>query len=168
MRVSFLPPSVACLGAALCLSSPASATTYAITLPSETTSNETGSFTNYYTFTLTSGENIEAFDTVVPLPSTTVNSGVFDLYSGSPITGALVSSTSITGSPSPSGTLIDVLSPGSYYYEVAVSGKGSLVNVLSVGAIPELQTWAMLGIGFAALGLVGFAKGKGERRFFLD
>jgi hypothetical protein len=167
MRARFLPPFVAGLGVALWLSSSASATT-PITIPSETTSNETGSFTNYYTFTLTSGEYLEAFDTVVPLPTSTFNSGVFDLYLGSPITGTLVNSISITGSPSPSGTLKDVLGAGSYYYMVAVSAKGSLVNVLSVSAIPELETWAMLGLGFAALGFVGFAKRKGERRLFVD
>jgi hypothetical protein len=167
MRVSFLAPSIAGLGVALYLASPAAATIIPISVPSATPTVETGSFTNYYTFTLTTGVEVSALDTITPLPSSAYKSGVFDLYSGTPTTGTLVSSTSISGSP-PSGTLTDVLGAGTYYYEVAVSAKGELVNVLAVSAIPELQTWAMLGLGFAALGFVGFAKRRGESRALLD
>jgi hypothetical protein len=50
---------------------------------------------------------------------------------------------------------------GSYFVEVTgVSGGGSLKlaidgNVTAIAA-PELSTWAMLGIGFAGLGLASF------------
>jgi hypothetical protein len=170
MRLSFLPPSVAGLGVALCLSSPASAAiiplspappafTFSATL-------ESGSFTNYYTFTLAASASLAAQDTVQGFG--TFTSGVLELYNGTPTSWTLVgSSVSLTGSP-PSGTLKDLVGAGNYYYEVVVSAKGDLVNTLTVSAIPELQTWAMLGIGFAALGFVGFAKGKGERRVFVD
>jgi hypothetical protein len=167
MRVSFLPPSVAGLGVALCLSSPASAAIIPLVPgpPAFTFSAtiEPGSFTNYYTFTLTASASLAAQDTVQGFG--TFTSGVLDLYKGTPTSGTIVGSTGITGSP-PSGTLKDLVGAGSYYYEVAVSAKGDLVNTLTVSAIPELQTWAMLGLGFAALGFLGFAKGKGERRVF--
>ena len=40
-------------------------------------------------------------------------------------------------------------STGSYNYPIAESGA------LSVAAAPELSTWAMLGLGFAGLGVAG-------------
>ena len=40
-------------------------------------------------------------------------------------------------------------SSGSYNYPIAESGT------LSVAAVPELSTWAMLGLGFAGLGVAG-------------
>ena len=40
-------------------------------------------------------------------------------------------------------------SAGSYNYPIAESGA------LSVAAAPELSTWAMLGLGFAGLGVAG-------------
>lgn len=167
MRVSFLAPSIAGLGVALFLASPASATIMAISVPSATPTIQSGSFTNYYTFTLSSTEYISALDTITPLPSTTFTSGVLDLYSGTPTTGTLLDSAPLTGAP-PNATLTTDLSAGSYYYKVAVVAKGELVNVLAVAPIPELQTWAMLGLGFAALGFVGFAKRKTERDAFAD
>lgn len=167
MRASFLLPSIAGLGVALCLSLPASAATYAITVPSATPTIENGSFTNYYTFSLTSSAYVEAFDTITPLPSSTFTSGLLDLYTGVPTSGSLLDSTTLTGTP-PSGTLKDLLSAGTYYYEVSATARGENVNVLAVSAVPELQTWAMLGVGFAALGFLGLAKRKDDRRAFAD
>jgi hypothetical protein len=167
MRVSFVARSVAGLAVALCLASPVSAAIIPITVPSATPTIETGSFTNYYTFTLATAKDLTAFDTITPLPSSTFDSGVLSLYKGVPTSGTLLSHTSLTGSP-PSGTLMDDLTAGTYYYKVAVTASGELVNVLAVSGIPELQTWAMLGLGFAALGFVGFAKRRGESRALLD
>jgi hypothetical protein len=172
MRVSVLPLSIAGLGVALCLSAPASATvTPLVPAPpasSITFTTQTGSFTDDYTFTLTSGAFLGATDAVIPLVNSTVTSAVLDLFSGTPTTGTLVSSVSLTGSPVLSGTLKDTLAPGAYYYEVSAVATGLNGNALAVSAIPELQTWAMLGLGFAALGFVGFARGKRERGVFVD
>jgi hypothetical protein len=171
MRARFLPPFVAGLGVALWLSSSASATTIAITppppAPSLTGTVESGGFTNYYTFTLTSTVDLAATDVIALIPGSTFGSGVLDLYKGTPATGTMVGSASITGS-TPTGTLNDIVGAGKYYYEVAVSASGTYGNALLVSGIPEVQTWAMLGLGFAALGFVGFAKRKGERRLFVD
>jgi hypothetical protein len=173
MRVSFLPPSFAGLGVALCLAAPASAATIPLSpappASSFTFNIEGDSFMNYYTFTLTKSEDLGASDTLTFVSTTKFTSGDLELFKGTPTSGTKVSSDAMTGSStSASGSLTDVLLAGKYYYEVAVTAKGPLANTLAVAGIPEVQTWAMLGIGFAALGLVGFAKGKGERRFFLD
>jgi hypothetical protein len=178
MRVNFLPLSVAGLGAALCLSSPASATVYVIAPPPPNASltfsqSLTGSFTNEYTFTLTGTQtDLLAFDTITLVPGSKFTSGVLELFNGTPAhPGTKVGSDAITAATSsspPSATLDELLGAGKYYYEVAVVAKGPLGNVLAVSGVPELQTWAMLGLGFAALGFLGFAKGKGDRRAFVD
>jgi hypothetical protein len=176
MRVSFLPLSVAGLGVALCLASTASAAIIPIAPPppagSLTFSPESGSFTNEYTFSLASAADLSAFDTITLVPGSKFTSGVLELFNGTPAhPGTKVGSDAITAATSsspPSATLDELLGAGKYYYEVAVVAKGPLGNVLAVSGVPELQTWAMLGLGFAALGFLGFAKGKGDRRAFVD
>jgi hypothetical protein len=81
---------------------------------------------------------------------------------GTPGFGTPDGSVAITGaSPAFTGSLTSTLLPGSYYYQVAATGSGTVFNSLvAVATVPELGTWAMVGIGFAALGYVGFAKRK--------
>jgi hypothetical protein len=171
MRLSFLAPCAAALGVALCLSPASAAVMPLVPAPpaaSITFSAQTGSFTDDYTFTLTSGAFLGATDAVVPLVNSTVTSAVLDLFMGTPTSGTLVNSVTLTGSPVVSGTLKDTLAPGTYYYEVSAVANGLNGNTLAVSAIPELQTWAMLGLGFAALGFVGLATARGKRPVFLD
>ena len=173
MRRSFLPPTVAGLGVALLLSSSAFATTISLEPfdpPSMTSSSgmEAGSFTNFYTFTLTTGAEVTAVDTIVAVPPVgTFASGMLELFKGMPTSGTPDGSVAITGtSPVFFGTLTEDLHPGSYYYEVAARGTGTVFHTLTVVAIPEIGRWAMFGLGFAALGFAGFAKRK--RRVFAD
>jgi len=157
---------------ALLVSSPAFATTIALSPAPPATSLsvnvEAGNFTNYYTFTLATTADLRAVDSVTP-GNGTLTSGELQLFSGSPTTpptGTLVSEDAITGTPVPSGSLKDVLGAGTYYYEVTAAvtpPSGSSVNVLSVSAVPELGTWAMMALGFIALGYAGLrrsAKGR--------
>jgi hypothetical protein len=44
---------------------------------------------------------------------------------------------------------------------------GNEITNVSFSVVPEASTWAMLGLGFAGIGLVGFAKRRGDRRFAL-
>jgi hypothetical protein len=49
-------------------------------------------------------------------------------------------------------------SPGNYSFWESAPGAGYAIQesgTLSVAAVPELSTWAMLGLGFAGLGVVG-------------
>jgi hypothetical protein len=172
MRVNFLPLSVAGLGAALCLSSPASATVYVITPPppnSSLTFSQTlsGSFTNEYTFTLTAKTDLLAFDTITLVPGSKFTSGVLELFNGTPAhPGTKVASEAITAatpaSP-PDATLVELLGAGNYYYQVAVVAKGPLANILAVSSIPESSTWAMMTLGFAGLGYAAFRRrGKSQ------
>ena len=46
-------------------------------------------------------------------------------------------------------------------YQISSNGLGGAVNdTIDVSGVPEPSTWAMLGIGFAAMGFVGFRKAR--------
>jgi hypothetical protein len=159
--------AAAAIGAAL-LSSPVFAATISLepfVPPSITSSSTTepGTFTNDYTFTLTTATGVTAVDTIVAVaPIGAFTSGTLELFMGTPGFGTPDGSVAITGaSPAFTGSLTSTLLPGSYYYQVAATGSGTVFNSLvAVATVPELGTWAMVGIGFAALGYVGFAKRK--------
>jgi hypothetical protein len=168
MRRSLLPTTFAGLGVALLLSSSAFAATISLEPfdPPRITDSSTlepGSFTNFYTFTLTTATDVTAVDTIVAVPPVgTFTSGTLALFMGTPPSGTPDGSVAITGtSPVFFATLAKDLLPGSYFYEVSAVGTGTVLNTLTaVAEIPEIGTWAMLGLGFAALGLAGFAKRK--------
>jgi len=156
---------------ALLVSSSAFATTVALSPAPPATSisisTETGDFTDYYTFTLATTADLRAVDSVTPATGT-FTSGELELFSGSPTTGTLVSEVALTGTPVPSGSLRDVLGAGTYYYGVTAAvtpPSGLSVNVLTLSAVPELGTWAMMALGFIALGYAAFrreAKGQSD------
>jgi hypothetical protein len=166
MRRSFFAAAVAGLGVAFIPSSSAFAATISLQPfdPPRITSSSTlepGSFSNFYTFTLSTATDVTAVDTLVAVsPVGAFTSGMLELFKGTPTTGTPDGSVAITGtSPVFSGTLSKELLPGSYYYEVSALGTGTVSNTLTVVAeVPEIGTWAMLGLGFAALGFASFAK----------
>jgi hypothetical protein len=60
---------------------------------------------------------------------------------------------------------VSVTSPFSVteLYEISSNGFGGAANdTIDVSGVPEPSTWAMLGIGFAAMGFVGFRKARGR------
>lgn len=62
-----------------------------------------------------------------------------------------------------------ILGAGSYYLDIsgiagATAGYGGDLAVISVAAVPEPATWAMLLLGFLGVGLVGMRKQKGQFR----
>lgn len=119
--------------------------------------------------------------------------GVFTLYEGSvgsgtpvPAVGSVVNSAAISGTTSGSqysysaGIGTFTLDPGSYYIQytyaynpdyynsatgkyVSLIGGANLEGGVSVQAVPEASTWAMLGLGFAGLVLFGMRKGSAAR-----
>jgi hypothetical protein len=51
--------------------------------------------------------------------------------------------------------------------EKNLTGKNTLFTYYFTTNVPELSTWAMFGIGFAGIGLVGLSRrGKGSRYAF--
>ena len=58
-------------------------------------------------------------------------------------------------------------SPGNYSLWELASSSGYPIEesgTLSMAAVPELSTWAMLGLGFAGLGVAGHARRRPEAR----
>jgi hypothetical protein len=151
----------------LLMSSAAFATTIPLVFqpPSVQTSttSEFSDFVNFYTFTLSSAATITGIDTLVPIPPfSSYTDGLIELFSGIPTTGTSEgAAVPITG-PSNSGSITDSLGPGHYYFEVSADVTSiysvPVVNVLTIVTIPELPTWSLLGLGFAALGYARFAK----------
>lgn len=156
-----------------------SSTVFATTIPlvfqpppvQTSTTNEFSDFDNFYTFTLSSAISIVGLGTIVPVPPfSSYSDGLIELFSGIPNTGTPEGpAVAITG-PSNSGSIFDSLGPGEYYFEVSADVTSSsgvpVVNVLSIVTIPELPTWSLLGLGFAALGYAGLARRK--RAVFAD
>jgi hypothetical protein len=129
------------------------------------TTNELGSFDNFYTFTLSSAATIVGIDTIVPIPPfSSYSGGLIELFSGIPTTGTPQGPAVAISGPSNSGSIFGSFGPGEYYFEVLANVTSSsgvpVVNVLSIVTIPELPTWSLLGLGFAALGYAGLAKRK--------
>jgi hypothetical protein len=169
-------PSASAVGiGSLLFSSTAFATTIPLVFqpPSVQTSvtNEFGDFVDFYTFTLSSAATIVGIDTLVPIPGfSSYTDGLIELFSGVPTTGTSEGlAVTITG-PSNSGSVTDSLGAGEYYFEVSADvtsiSSVPVVNVLTIVTIPELSTWSLLGLGFAALGYAGLAKRK--RAIFVD
>ena len=163
--------SASVVGIGLFLCSPASATTIPLVFqppPVQTAVvNEYGGFDNFYTFTLSTAVTIRGIDTLIPVSGfSSYTDAMTELFSGVPTTGTSEGpAVAITG-PTNSGSVQDSLGPGEYYFEVSadvISPSGvPVVNVLTVVTIPELPTWALLGLGFAALGYAGLHKRKLE------
>jgi len=132
-----------------------------------------GTFSNQYTFTLSQSAELTGaaitYQASVKSGSTGgLSNAMFDLYSGDPL-GAHTLLT--TGTISASGSKIismeiadTLLALGSYYIDASVKfAPSNTTNAVlgvngsvSVSAVPEASTWAMMALGFAALGFAGY------------
>jgi len=139
-------------------------------------------FDIFYTFTLSSARELTT-STFIGLPygATTTDShkGVqsfsFTLHDGPPSSGALIATGTDNSVPGQTNFTIGntLLGAGSYYIEatglyaplysagphpgsVDTFAKLSVAGGLTVSAVPEVSTWAMMFLGFAALGFAGF------------
>jgi hypothetical protein len=74
----------------------------------------------------------------------------YSLYSGAPGSGTLIDTSALGVGPS----LTNTLGTGSYYVQIDFIAKSNelLSGGLAVSAIPEPATWAMMLVGFGALG----------------
>lgn len=146
------------------------------TLEQQYTTN--GTVTDYYTFSL-GGEYIFFAGDQVSGSFGFVKSGSLALYSGVPTGGSLIpeltgSNPNVTpafNSGNYSWGLGDdtgwKLGPGKYYLEATINAKGvsAITGSIDLLAVPEPTTWAMLGIGFAGIGLVGLSKRRNGSRY---
>jgi hypothetical protein len=132
----------------------------------------TGAIDDAGTFSLTtSGVATALSATIAVVDPTSYTPGVLELFEGSPFTGTLVNSAPLTFSGAAySASFSDTLGPGTYYAEITgtvnvpLLGVGGTVTTLAA-VVPELSTWAMLGIGFAAIGLAGLTRRRTGSRY---
>jgi hypothetical protein len=168
--------SAIALGAGL-FYSPAFATTFSLgslnpanydsaSFPSGVKTGAAGTtFSDDFTFTLTTGglvfsnANISGPNAVLPTGFT------LSLYSGTPTTGTLVEQDAITFTPSGLNSSLDPFTASAGHYYLQVSGTshaplavGGTVATAATPAIPEMSTWAMLGLGFVSLAFAGASR----------
>ncbi len=123
------------------------------------------------TFTLTkSGVDTAISATIAVFRPTSFTPGLLELFTGSPFTGTLVTSAPLVFSGSAyAASFSEVLGPGTYYAEITGTVNVPLLGVggtvTTSAAIPELSTWAMLGIGFAGIGLAGLTRRRMGSRY---
>jgi hypothetical protein len=131
----------------------------------------TGAISDAGTFSLTTSVDAALSATIAVVDPTSYTPGVLELFEGSPFTGTLVNSAPLTFSGAAyNASFSDTLGPGTYYAEITgtvnvpLLGVGGTVTTLAA-VVPELSTWAMLGIGFAAIGLAGLTRRRTGSRY---
>ena len=155
------------------MGSPAFADTYSLgQLPTDgsfyltgPTLPASGGFDDEYAFTLTTSGNIYASVTVAG-PTDSQPTGSWRLYevgSAAPLASDPLVVSSNGGSVGATFAPVLGSASASYYVEISGTSNGALsvggsVSTFTASAVPELSTWAMLGLGFAGLGLVGGRK----------
>jgi hypothetical protein len=173
--------STLALGAALAYS-PAFANTYNLgslnpatfesaSLTSSATTGAPGThFADNFTFTLTSTGVIFS-NANISGPARLLPTGFnLKLFSGTPTAGTLLESDSVTVTSSGLNAGLDpfTAAAGAYYLQLSGVSRAPLalagtVATASIAAVPEMSTWAMLGLGFASLGFAGARKRKSAR-----
>ena len=179
MKKAMLAASLAVAGTVF--ASQAFATTYAIPLQVDNGIYSgglteylpsSGPFTDDFTFTI---PNVSSWDagasfTVVTTPSQIplLPSLTLTLYKGAVGSGVSLASDAMTKVGVSGIASVDYtgLSGGPYYVELTGTSNRALsysVDVTLSDPVPELQTWAMLGLGFAGMAFVAFRSQKGAR-----
>jgi len=132
-----------------------------------------GAFMDDVTFSLSADSTEWSFGAIVGVATgkaSNFTNGLVALYEvGNPsaIATSAFTETSLAHSVDFTASLSELLGPGSYHLEVSgVSHVKALSWSSSVmtAAVPEPSTWAMLGLGFAVVGLAGFARQRKEAR----
>jgi hypothetical protein len=130
-----------------------------------------GSFTQDFTLTVAGNGELDGSITV---SSGFQPTGTFDLYAGSvSLANLLVASTYTSYGPTFGATGWAYLNAvtgvnyvaeftGTVGHQIASGASFSLTPPVTPG-VPEMSTWAMLGLGFVSLGFVGSRKRKSAR-----
>ena len=104
--------------------------------------------------------------TTIAVINQTFTGGTLALWSGTPGSGSELKSAPVSFISAPNssfyaGGLTQMgLAAGSYYLELTGTASAALSPTLSVStatSVPELSTWALMGLGFAGLGFGAFS-----------
>ena len=146
-------------------------------LPAEATPGSGQSFAQFFEFTLPTTESITASVSDSGTGSLAVIGGVLNLNFHTttgvgPLfipAGALIDSSPFVNTPGGQEATVgpDILHAGSYFVDVTGTSGSSPIHLAIDGTVtglatPELSTWTMLGVGFAALSVAGWRR-KGAR-----
>jgi hypothetical protein len=158
-----------------------------LALPAEDTPGSSIGFQEFFEFTLPTSETITVSMSDSATGNQKVLGGILSLDTQTSIgpgplfipAGALLESTPLVNAAGGQSAELnpDVLAAGTYFTELAgTSGSsaihiaidGTITGVTGVGAAatPEPETWAMLGLGFAAMGFLGLRRRKSARFAF--
>jgi hypothetical protein len=158
-----------------------------LALPAEDTPGTSIGFQEFFEFTLPTSETITVSMSDSATGNQKVIGGVLSLDTQTSIgpgplfipAGSLLESTPLVNAAGGQSAELnpDVLAAGTYFTELSgTSGSsaihiaidGTITGVSGVGAsaTPEPATWAMLGIGFAAMSLFGYRRRLGARFAF--
>jgi hypothetical protein len=156
-----------------------------ISFPSTKMPGNSKAFADYFEFYLPKGEYVSASVSVSGPQKDQIPAGMGSLILANWITtgpaphhipgGSVIEQATISppaglggqsayvGAQTPFG---DYEPAGHYFVEVSgISGVGNLklaVDGNVTAAVPEMSTWGMFGVGFAGIGLLGFAKRRRE------
>ncbi len=126
-----------------------------------------GSFTDYFNFTPPKSGDAQSYAAILSIDSGAVAGGMLTLYKGSATSGTELVSSPLVFAGFATGTEIShsVTAGDSYFLEL--SGDNTTATPLfysvAVTSVPEPATWAMFGLGFASLGVVGLRGRKATR-----
>jgi hypothetical protein len=151
-------------------------------LPAEATPGSGIPFVEYFTFSLPTNESVTVSMSDSAVGSEKIVGGVLSdntLVSTGPAplfipSGTMIDSTPLTNTIAGQSATLgpDVLGAGDYFVELTgTSGKSpikiAIDGTITASAVPEPSTWAMLGLGFGGLALVGFKRKRTERLAFV-
>ena len=150
-----------------------------LALPAEDTPGSGIGFEQFFEFSLPTRETVTMSVSDSGIGSEKIVGGVFGLNDHTttgpgPLfipAGALINSAPLSNFAGGQEAIVgpNTLAKGDYFAEVSGSSGASPIHLaidgtVTAGVVPEPSTWAMLGLGFALLGFVGWRKRAGSER----
>jgi hypothetical protein len=144
-----------------------------VALPAEATPGMGQSFAQFFEFSLPTTESVTASVSDSGIGSLAVVGGVLNLNFHTttgvgPLfipAGALIESSPFVNTAGGQEATVgpEILNAGNYFVDVTGTSGSSPIHLAIDGTVtalatPELSTWAMIGLGFAALGFAGYRR----------
>jgi hypothetical protein len=150
-----------------------------LALPAEDTPGSSIGFEQFFEFSLPVNESVTLSVSDSGVGNEKIGGGVFSLNTQTSVgagplfipAGTLITSSPLTNFLGGQEAIIgpNFLSAGNYFAELSGTSGSSPIHLVVDGtvtateAVPEASTWAMMGIGFALMGFVGFRKRTSAR-----